>query len=141
MLIVVIDANVLIQCKPFHELPWSELGDELRVVIPFACIREIDRHKGDGNTRRANRARLASSMFSKTLESTLDRHPIAGQASRTWELGSGRLFEHASLDKNASDDQLVAEGLALASETEQPVLVLSGDTILRLKARTTGLQF
>ncbi|MDC8012791.1 PIN domain-containing protein [Tahibacter soli] len=137
MQIVVIDANVLLQCRSLNELPWQELSESLRVVVPFAVIKEVDALKGDGNSRRAQRARKASALFAQALRSRGEKMPLSGTAPRTWELGSGRMREHPALSPSEADDRLVAEALALADEV--PVMVLSGDTIVRYKAMLVGL--
>ena len=56
---IVVDSNVLLHCSTLETLNWAELVSQqpLVVTITPAVLREIDKLKQDGNTRRAKRAR------------------------------------------------------------------------------------
>lgn len=53
-----VDSNIFLQCRPVHELDWDRLVgcEELTLLIPSAVLVELDKHKSDGNSRRAQRA-------------------------------------------------------------------------------------
>jgi hypothetical protein len=70
------DTNFFFQCRQVAELPWHELEgadpsdvSEVRLSITPAVMKEIDRHKGKGNSRTARRAREASSLFRRAFGS------------------------------------------------------------------------
>lgn len=59
------DTNFLLQCRMPAELPWRGVTEatEVHLVVVPEVGREIDRHKGGGNARRARRAREWVSIF------------------------------------------------------------------------------
>ena len=57
---LVVDTNVLIQCRSLSELDWRAAAPgaaEITVLMTLPVLRELDRFKADGNTRRARRAK------------------------------------------------------------------------------------
>lgn len=66
-----IDTNFFIQCKKYDQIDWNidelENVGEIVIMIARPVLSEIDRHKQDGNTRRAKRARAANSLFRQML--------------------------------------------------------------------------
>jgi hypothetical protein len=64
------DTNVFLQCRALHEMPWREAvaagAVDLWIAAPVQD--EIDRLKGDGNQRRARRARDANRLFRDILD-------------------------------------------------------------------------
>jgi PIN domain len=66
------DTNLFIQCKPIDEWDWALFGDfeAIDVLITCPVQKEIDAHKGKGNTRVASRARTTSRLLREAI--TLD---------------------------------------------------------------------
>src|SRR5437762_9334064 len=59
------DSNVFLQCKPLTDVDWKTQtsASEIRLLISSTIQREIDRLKGDGRGRRADRARKTATLF------------------------------------------------------------------------------
>ena len=49
MKIVFVDTVLFVQCRELAQLPWRDLFDdeELLLIVPYAVVSEIDRHKQD----------------------------------------------------------------------------------------------
>jgi hypothetical protein len=140
MLTLLIDTNVLLQCRPVSDLNWLALDAEgVRVVIPVTALAEIDHAKASGNSRRAKKARDVSSMFAAALDAGAERTKIGGCENCTWEFGSGTTLWHESLDRDIKDHRIIAEALSLASSAES-VAFLTADTQARLCAMRAGLR-
>lgn len=140
MLTLLIDTNVLLQCRPVSDLNWLALDAEgVRVVIPVTALAEIDHAKASGNSRRAKKARDVSSMFAAALDAGAERTKIGGCENCTWEFGSGTTLWYESLDRDIKDHRIIAEALSLASSAES-VAFLTADTLARLCAMRAGLR-
>lgn len=142
MKVIFVDSNLFLQCKAIESLPWADVATEedLLILIPRAVLVEIDRHKCDGNTRRAKRARLASSVFRKVIASDditeevrkSEPHVILSFSPQSNE------FQKISntLDSSKPDDQIINEVLAYkASHPDMIVELLTHDTNLMLTAK------
>ncbi len=69
MKVLFTDTNLFLQCKPIKQLPWEEITeDNILLLIPRAVQDEIDNLKQSGNSRKAKRARIATSLFRQILE-------------------------------------------------------------------------
>jgi hypothetical protein len=118
-------------------------GHDIAVLVPAAVQREIDRLKGDGNRRRAGRARAANKILRAVLRST-DEEEVLREGNPRVVLriapkpAERRLYQE--LDPQLPDDQIVAEALDYRAEHPmETVRVLSGDTGILLAAKRTGL--
>jgi hypothetical protein len=143
MLTIVIATNVFIQCRPLHELPWSDLcgGEAYSLAVTPAVMREIDHLKQDGKPRRSKRARLAAKILSACnptdARTTL---PNGIQLAARFDLMSAWEQEpFTRLDRALPDDQLIADALTLSRLGER-VLLLCGDTMPRFRAKQFGLE-
>lgn len=64
-------------------MAWSEIApdiDEIDLIVAPTVITEIERHKQKGNSRTAKRAREASALLRKALQST-DQKTVVRSAS------------------------------------------------------------
>ena len=63
------DTNVFEQCEPLHQLDWSDWKDyeEVQILVTDPVMDEIDRHKGQGNSRVARKSRIFSSLLNEGL--------------------------------------------------------------------------
>jgi hypothetical protein len=139
------DTNFFLQFRDPAELPWREIvGDveELRLLVCRTVQSEIDRLKGDGRDRRAERARKASSRFRDIISR---RAPLVLR-----ERGPRIMLDLAprvrpgyphpeTLDRTISDDWIVAETMAYATETGEAVALLTADTGPMMTARDHDL--
>lgn len=140
MLTVVADTNLFLQCKPLQDINWLELDPAgVRVVVPMTVVKELDKAKGDGNGRRARRARAAVALFRKGVATPDGRLDIDGRPNCTWEFGSGEAAWHDSLDRDLPDHRLLAEARYVA-QSEPETLLLSGDISVLVLAGRLGLR-
>jgi hypothetical protein len=64
----VLDTNALLEYKPLHELPWSELvGSEVRLIVPLRVVEELDAKKYSSRKDLAQRARRLLRQLDETL--------------------------------------------------------------------------
>jgi hypothetical protein len=142
------DANLFLQCRDVRELPWNELaqGDGLiEVMIARPVQREVDRLKGDGNTRRARKARKSSSLFRDVIE-TSEGNLVLREANPRVTLGFPVMPARRDplpdqFDPNSPDDLLVAEALAFKELSGADVYVLTDDTGPMLTAKRMHLPY
>lgn len=141
----IIDTNLLIHGRPLEELPWLDVAPgvtDIEVQVGITVLRELDRHKSDGNSRRARRAKAAGSLFGeiRTLPGRIKE--LRGANPRVvlrllprvpipWDA-------HPELDRTHADDVLVAEALAHKVSDRQTIIV-SHDNGLLLTADQLGL--
>jgi PIN domain len=143
-LILFADTNVFLQCRALHEVPWGDAvqADEIELVIGAPVQDEIDRLKGDGNSRRARRARETNSLFRSSLASpgeSLTLRESAPKVTLRFAPALPPQRESAeTLDLTRSDDQLLDEVMHFR-RTEPSVQILSGDTGMILRARRLGV--
>jgi PIN domain len=140
------DTNLFLQCKALPQINWVEVtaGQDIAVLVPAAVQREIDRLKGDGNGRRALRARTANSILRTILRSADEEKVLRDGDPRVVlriapKPAERRLYQE--LDLQWPDDQIVAEALDYRAEHPlDTVRVLSGDTGILLSAKRSGLE-
>ena len=146
MRVIFADTNLFIQCHDLSQLPWHNIfaDDQLLIIVPQAVLDEIDRHKQDGNTRRAKRARKASSFFRAIILSG-DQKEIIREDTPHVELSFTTLPDHRghsgwNLDLSRPDNRIIDEALQYAaSNPNHEVALLTHDTIPILTARRCGL--
>lgn len=65
------DTNIFLQCKPLEQVKFSEITncDEVYIIITRPIQKEIDRQKGQGNTRLSKKAKTAAALFNKVIDS------------------------------------------------------------------------
>jgi hypothetical protein len=143
-LILFPDTNVFLQCRALHEVPWGDTvqADEIALLIGAQVQDEIDRLKGDGNSRRARRARETNSLFRSALASPDESLPLRESAPKVTLRFAPALPQQResaeTLDLTRSDDQLLDEVMHFR-RTEPSAQILSGDTGMMLRARRLGV--
>jgi predicted ribonuclease YlaK len=87
MLIFFVDTNFFLQCRDPRQLPWADVadGNDVVVLIPRTVQKEVDQKKQGGNSRRAKRARKASSLFREVL-GALELRKVVREAGPRVEL-------------------------------------------------------
>jgi hypothetical protein len=143
-----VDTNLFLQCREPAELPWEQVagGQDVLALIPRAVQQEIDRLKQAGSSRRAKRARRASSLFREIVDAPGLRRVVRDAGPRV-ELAFPPLPDPnrdrlPQLDPTHADDRIVEE--ALAYRTTHPgedVRLLTDDTNLMLTARQCDLRY
>ncbi len=146
MKVFFIDTNIFIQCNDLASLSWERISkdDDLLILISRPVLEEIDRFKSDGNSRRAKRARKASS-FLKQIISTSDSKMIVHKSAPHVEvsfppLNNLQSNKCANLDLSRNDDRIICETLLYAADNpDKKVGILAHDTNLMLTAKNCGL--
>lgn len=115
----VVDTSVLLQCEDLPQLRWADVTDaeEIELYLANTVIMEIDRHKGDGNERRARRARTLSSRISELLSNSHERLLLRETAPRLSLLMAPVLDdadEQRILAHDLHDYRIVEEALLMA---------------------------
>ena len=142
------DTNLFIQCKPLHELDWSDWKeyDEVCLIVSRPVQAEIDKQKGGGNTRLSKRARTTSSMFREILLSEekyreiRDSKPIVKLYLRQDIKVDESLT--VQLTYSERDDQLVGIASSFSKlNNEKQVFILTHDTGPMTSADMVGVKF
>lgn len=140
------DSNFFLHCRQPEELDWSQVttADEV-VLIPMRTVqREIDNLKGQGNLRRAARARKVAALFGN-LVSMDDMHVYREANPRVVMRRAPRLDpargKPAGFDADNADDRIVEEVMATASTLGVPVSLITRDSGPRQTAHDFGLPF
>lgn len=148
MKIFFLDTNIFIQCHELRQLPWSELCDDTEILlyIPRVVQEEIDHHKHDGNSRRAKRARKASSFLRQIILSDetkiliKESHPKV-EISFTPPINND-IQPPNFLDLSRPDDRMITEILNYKSQfSEHDIAILTHDTNPLLSAKRCDLSY
>lgn len=135
------DTNIFLQCMPLAQVNFSEITscDEICVIITRPIQQEIDRQKGQGNSRLSKKAKAAASLFSTVVDSpnmTLVIRKSLPHVSLTMDLSlrpSDKLSEQ--LDYQEADDRFV--GIAAgycAADKDSEVAIITNDSGPRFSA-------
>jgi len=64
------DTNIFLQCKPLDQVNFKEITDcdEIEIIITRPVQQEIDRQKGQGNTRLSKKAKTTASLFIRIIQ-------------------------------------------------------------------------
>lgn len=142
------DTNLLMQCRPLSELPWSDITDseEITLDISRPVQAEIDAHKSKGSGRLSRRARTASALLRKTLREDDGCTVIRNAEPRVTLVIRNDLRPDPDLteqlDYSERDDQLVGIVHAFASGNQDgPIKLLTHDTGPMASARMVGVEY
>jgi hypothetical protein len=142
-----LDTNVFLQCRDLKDLPWKDVaeGHDLRLFIPRTVQEEIDRQKGEGNSRRGKRARSASTLFRQiilspelcvTLKEENPRVEVSFPETAATNSPNDRL------DLTRPDDRIIAEIISYKEKyPTEMVYFLTHDTNPLLTCRRLGVPF
>ncbi|MBI4681623.1 MAG: PhoH family protein [Nitrospirae bacterium] len=130
--IFVLDTNVLI-----HDPEALLQFEDNEVVLPITVIEELDKLKrGNGEIPYSSRQALR----------LVDSFRQTGKLSSGVALPNGGLLrvvieENKHLEKNSNDNKIIsaAFSLAVSNDSGQPVILVSKDTSVRIKADALGL--
>ena len=142
------DSNFFFQFKDARELDWSLVTDanEIKLHVARTVHQEIDRHKGGGNARRADRARKTSSLLRSVLESPNNGVVYREANPRVTLKLAPRLDpnreKYDTLDLTQPDDRLIEEVLShKKTHGEADVALLTDDGPAMGTAREMGLDY
>jgi predicted ribonuclease YlaK len=118
-----LDSNLFLQCRPLAELDWDRFADseDVTLLIPSAVLAELDKHKADGNNRRAQRARAALKFLDALLESEDESVVIREKPVRVTVRFAP---EVSSDDSRSSDDSILFEVEELARSHSNEAIAL-----------------
>lgn len=141
------DTNVFLQCKSLEQTSWEAFGrwERIEVVVTRPVQTEIDALKGNGNGRRAAKARAASSLLRKLLDVdppviVLSSSPLVQLTVRLGLRTEASVAD--SLNYESKDDQLVGTALAFQrTHPESATRLLTDDTGVMFGARAVGVQY
>lgn len=150
-MLVFIDTNVIEQCEPLAQLDWSQAGIKvprggvIDVCVALATLDELDKHKSQGNARRAQRARAFLSSLDDLLDGDAEFTEVRGRDC-TLRIRVGRPVEawpeELGLDRDEADDRLIAEVEACASKlAPSSVHLITGDRGLRARIKARSVSF
>lgn len=144
MTILFPDSNFFLQFRDPAEVPWAEIvkDDEITLMVCRVVQGEIDDLKGNGNARRAGRARKVSAQFRKMVLS--DSPLVLREANPRVVLDfAPRPPRDTAVAPSSGkmDDQIVAEVLVAMGLVDRQSALLTDDTGMMLTARECGLVF
>ena len=136
-----IDSNLFLQCRPLQDLDWDRLvgREEVTLLVPSAVLAELDKHKSDGNSRRAQRARRSLQFLASLLETPDDTVVVRTIPTRVM----AQIAPEVSGDVGTSNDDSILFEVAQMARTRgnQAVGLVTHDTNLKVKAKRKGLRF
>jgi PhoH-like ATPase len=136
----VLDTNVLM-----HDPLSLYRFEEHDIYVPMITLEELDANK-KGTSEVARNARQASRLLDEIVTSGGEEGiehgiPLTGPSR---ELASGRLFLQTEAINSAtakSDNQIIAVAMSLSQKfPNRPVILVSKDINMRIKARALGLE-
>lgn len=138
-----VDTNLLLEFKLFGEIDWPALLGNRKVALVMAPIvlGEIDRFKHAGTKRQKNRARAVSKAFDE-LELSHQPVPLRENVEimAIADEPSDATFEIQRLQRDVNDDCLLAALIEFRDRLKSgEVVLITDDTILRVKARPRGI--
>jgi len=132
---IVIDTMVLLQCQRLDQVKWSPVvGEEARVMIPLRVIDEIEEKKYSDSKRLRGRARRVTPWIDKHFAED-SPGPVPLTEGATIEL---IVAEEPRYRPDSADDEILAvarDVLKFAGRMK----IMTGDTGMRVRARTEGL--
>lgn len=142
-LILFVDTNLFLQCKPLEEINWNDFGDfrEINIIIPIQVLREIDDAKNSASNRKSKRARDFNRIHQNISSSKIGKWIIKNRDPLlTVAVTSGLPFGSAppiTLNLSIPDHHIVHEMILYRDKYPgNSVALLTGDLALT----TTGKQ-
>lgn len=134
--LTVLDTHVLLHGLPPDQIPWQEIvgADNVRLVLPLRVIEELDAKKYTAREDLADRARRLLSQLRSMLAPTAGS-PVELRGGVTIELPVDDEPRHRNLDA----DQEILETCQELQSAGAPVVLVSDDTGMFLRATAVGL--
>ena len=133
---IVVDSNVLLQCRRPDQLDWSaQVGEIVRVMLPLRVVEEVDSKKYSGS-RRLSRVARGLMPWIDGLFPDGNTGPVSLRRSEaTIEL----LLADRPRHRPADADEEVLDVCHEVRHLVGQVKVMTGDTAMRVRARSEGL--
>lgn len=111
---IFIDSNVVLECLPLKDLPWSEIdpGGPILILVTPTFLREVDSKKGDG--RLGVRAREFNRLIAPIAEHGQPINIVAGTPRVDIAIARCQRIDWDSyddLDPSQGDERIIAEVL------------------------------
>jgi len=133
----VLDTNVLL-----HDPQAIYRFEENEIIIPITVIEEIDRFKKDMNETGRNARHVSRLLDTLRMQHSLSR----GVRLETGGLLRVEIYEEAvmkrlppELRQDRGDNRILAVAMDLRQKSDHPVILVTKDTNLRIKADAIGL--
>ncbi|MDJ0658652.1 MAG: PhoH family protein [Crocosphaera sp.] len=133
----VLDTNVLL-----HDPTALFQFEDNEVVLPITIIEELDRFKKQPEVRGRNARQTSRTLDQLRLQGRLTEGiPLENGGSLRVALCSGQTLQELppELEGDLGDNAILAVALECKAECKCPVVLVSKDTNLRIKADTLGL--
>ncbi|MFI0406552.1 PIN domain-containing protein [Actinomadura sp. 3N508] len=134
----VLDANAYIEATMFDQVDWrTELGEEqVRLVLPYAVLVELDEKKHDRNERVSRRAYKVVRALDQYIPQLAKGGRAEIRARVTIELlPEERGHRRAPI----TDQEIVDQAVLLSQYSGRPVQIITDDRHMRLRALSYGL--
>lgn len=128
------DTNLFLHARALQELTWDQLAPKRDIVIlvPRTVQKEISKFKSDGNSRRAKRARAATTLLLQAAQAPghaitiRDHHP---RITLQLPARSRPTVAPDDLDLANPDDQIMADVISFrTANPDKDAQLLTGDT-------------
>jgi rRNA-processing protein FCF1 len=133
----VLDANVYLHFKPFTDIDWrSELGQAaVRLIVPMVVLGELDNQKNAGREKVRPRAAKRLALMRKVLAGH-ERGPVEVRQGVNLEVV---IDPPDHVRQPNTDEEIIAVAKRLVNGRGGPVLLVTGDYSMQLRAETRGL--
>lgn len=124
----------------FTDLDWKNIVDASQVVvlIPSTVFYEIDNHK-DRNSAQSIRKRARKVLLEiETRLGASEMTSLGNDVSLHLDLNSYSDFEAYGLSSSVKDDDILLAALKWREAEKEEVVIVSGDSTMRTKARRRG---
>ncbi|MGV7183341.1 PIN domain-containing protein [Xanthomonas axonopodis] len=139
-----LDTNFFLQVKAAETLPWGDLTRATRVELYLLdeVMGELDRHKSNGNSRAARRARGIFGKLDPLIDGNIDELVVKeGGPQVVWLLApffDSNSIKPSGLDLSTADGRIVEQSFAL-QQALGDVVFLTHDRLPRRIAKSIGL--
>lgn len=133
----ILDTNVHLHFRPFTDIDWPrELRQpSVRLVVPLLVIRELDDHKNEGGKIGHRAATRLEAM--RRLLAGKGRGPVGIRQGVTLEV---LLDPRRHEPQPNNDEEILARAEALSARLGGPLMLITGDLSMQLRAEARGLQ-
>jgi rRNA-processing protein FCF1 len=133
----VLDANVYLHFIPFTDIDWrSELGQAtVRLIVPMVVLGELDNQKNAGREKLKPRAAKRLALMRKLLAGH-ERGPVKVRPGVNLEV---LIDPPGHVRQPNTDDEIIAVAQRLVNRRGGPVLLVTGDYSMQLRAEARGL--
>jgi hypothetical protein len=138
------DTNFFFHAKSPDQLPWQDMtsASRIEVIVLDEVMRELDRHKSNGNSRSAKRARDAFTKLDPLIDDELEEVVIRSSGPQVvWRLApflDPSRSKPGVLDLSTADGRIVEQAYAVQQAVGN-LAFLSNDRLPRRMAKAVGL--